>query len=340
MKKIIRLLLGLSILTPTTNLKEEVLPNFNSNLSSIRTIKKFSNVEVDNFAFSYSSRNENQISVHYLYDASNTYEGYYLLYSENIITALYHGSYIPESVDDLPDLLTETSDVQKQTEIAVDSIVPTSTTVDRSNLLCYPSYLFKSEIYSQSASRYISQCPEYFNDIYGFENKACSAVAGAMLISFYDRYSNYDLVDGLLPLQQDDNVLEVHKLVSELMIDRHTSTKNGTTFANELTGLRAYLDKHNGSSIQIQTQTSFFAYQYWILNSCNPVLASFAWTDDSGFTHNHAVLGTGFATIRNGSTTENYYRVHYDSSDHSRTGEYILNNNVYEMNYFRCLTKK
>ena len=45
-------------------------------------------------------------------------------------------------------------------------------------------------------------------------------------------------------------------------------------------------------------------------------------------------------SIRNGGSTENYYRVHYDSSNHSKTGEYILNNNVYEMNYFRCLTKK
>ncbi len=338
MKKIIRFLLSLSFLSPTVDLKERNLQSFNSNLSSIREIKKFANATTDDFAFSYSSEDEHTISVRYLYDDENNYEGYYLLDSENTITALYHGAFIPRSLNDLPALLTKPS--PKEQEAIDSSLVATSSNVDRSNLLCYPSYLFKSEVYSQSASRFISQCPEYFNDIQGYENQACSAVSAAMLLSFYDRYSTFDLVNGLLPLRQEDDVLGVHNLARELIIDRNTSPKNGTTFSNELTGLRTYLDSHNGSSIEIQTATGFSAYQYWILNSCNPVLASFSWTDDSGKTHGHAVLGTGCTTIRNGSSTENYYRVHYNSSDHSRTGEYILNNNTYKMNYFRCLIKK
>ena len=339
MKKMIRFLLCLSILAPTAGFREEKPQNINSNLSSIRSVKKFTNVVADDFAFSYSSRNENRISVHYLYDADHNYVGYYLLNSENTITALYHGTDIPKGFDDLPDLLTKPT-IKREETISNFSVAATTTKVNQKKLLCYPSSLFKSEVYSQSALRYISQCPEYFNDVQGYENRACSAVSAAMLISFYDRYSNFDLVSGLLPLKQDDNISGVHKLVKELIVDRHTSPENGTTFSNELSGLRTYLDNHNGSSIKIETATGFSSYQDWILNSCNPVLASFAWVDDNGKTQGHAVLGTGFATIRNGSSTENYYRVHFDSSTHSDTGEYVLSNTEYQMNYFRYLVQK
>ncbi len=304
-----------------------------NNLSSIRKLSHLANLAKESKAFAVSTNSGGTESLYYLYTAENKYEGYYLLNSNNIITTIYNGSYKPNCAKDLsylPDRVLEREEKSR----TIHSTAKTS--VISNKLLCNPTYLFKSEIYSQSSQRYIMNCPEYFNDVPGYYNMACAAVSGAMMVSFNDRYSSYDLVNGLLPLNQEDNETAVHNLAKELISEMKTSPTGATSLLNEQQGLKNYLNKHNGSSIRVNSNSGFEAYQDWILSSSNPALVNFLRNDEQ---MGHAVLGIGFASIRNGNSRQNYYIVHYNSPDHSKKGNYLFNDADYYMKNYLYLTK-
>lgn len=302
-------------------------------LPSVKSLSRTSTLEKDVKAFVFSPKSRKSEDVYYLYDSANQYAGYYIVNSESIITTIYQGDYIPKCSDDLSYLPYSDSSISIKNKIATSS---SKQSIPTSKLLCNPDYLFKSDIYSQSAQRYITSCPEYFNDVPGYYNIACSAVSAARLVSFYDRYSNYDLVNGLLPLKQDDNETAVHALTKELITEMHTSPTEGTKLSNERTGLKNYLNKHNGSMIQVNSGSGFDSYQDWILTSCNPALINFQRYDGQ---MGHSVLGIGFANIRSGNSRQNYYMVHYATADHSKSGNYIFNDADYYMWDYLYLTK-
>lgn len=306
---------------------------FDNHLLSVRKLSNLTNLTKEKIAFAFPSDSASTEKLYYLYNEKNEYEGYYLLNSDNIITMVYNGSFRPKCKSDLSYLPSRVSKCEEKRRM-VQSAQKAS--VSPNKLLCNPTYLFKSEIYSQSAQRYIMNCPEYFNDVPGYYNMACAAVSGARMISFYDRYSSYDLVDGLLPLNQEDNENAVHNLAKELITEMKTSPTGATSLFNEQQGLKSYLNKHNGSSIRVNSNSGFEAYQDWILSSNNPVLLNFLRSDGQ---MGHAVLGIGFASIRNGNSRQNYYIVHYNSPDHSQKGNYIFNDANYYMNNYLYLTK-
>ncbi len=322
------MLLGFHLFTIKPREKEIISQSL---LPSVRFLSQTQNLIKEEKKFCLQTSKGSLEEVYYLYDSNSKYAGYYLVDSNGIITTIYHGSFMPKCQADLSDLPYHDSNK------ATPSAVTTSMSAfSSSNLVCHPDYLFESKIYSQSAQRYITKCPEYFNDVPGYYNIACSAVSGARLVSFYDRYSSYDLVNGLLPLNQEDNESAVHNLVKELISERKTSPTEGTYLTNEKSGLQSYLNNHNGSTIKVNSGTGFSSYQDWILTSSNPVLLDFRRNDGK---RGHTVLGIGFSIIRSGSTRQNYYMVNYNAADHSKQGDYIFNDSNYYMGRFLYLTK-
>ncbi len=203
--------------------------------------------------------------------------------------------------------------------------ISTANTYDYSRLsyVCNPTQLCCIESSSQAYSRYLKDCPEYYNE---YVTNGCTPTAAAMLISFYDRYSSYDLYSGTLPLAHDDNQSgDVANLVNELAVDMQTNAgQSGTNRTKGRTGLKSYLNRHNGGSLDVKNSSSYEDYKNYIMYSNNPAIVHIS---------GHSILGIGYARLRKYNSDGSQYIADYIVSHYdwrSRPGNYYVISSEFE----------
>lgn len=265
----------------------------------------------------FSFRDDNvSYQVYSSYSSDGKYQGYFL--QDNIkgsIPYAYSGSYLPTSPLELSELF-EGEGATEFSDLSNKSGVSATTDFSSKRYICNPSNLVKYESCSQAFSYYLDSCPEYYNYPYGPVRNGCGPTAGAMLASFYHRYSSYNLTGTLLPLKHEDNKKGVDDLILTMAEYMDTISDNTTYYYKLQSGFSNYLNDHGCKGYTVSTSSSFSEYQDYLRNSQNPAMV---------FIPNHFVLGIGFSSTRPypNIPSQNYLITHYGWD--SRPGNYYVN---------------
>ena len=293
-----------------------------SSLLSVHPMNKAGETDLQNsFPFWFGSRFSKEFSFekegneYQLFSANkNGVTLGYVVLNGKEISLVYRGHEIPtkEEMIGMP-LVTEgerSISVRKTPRLQSNSPSFSSYTY-----ITIPSSLVLTETYSQSSSSILQNIPEYYNEAV---DNGCAPTSGAMLISFYDRYSSYQaLYPGLLPLNHDDNKPAVDSFIVT-MSNYMNTTENGTLRSDEQIGLQQYLNDHGCGGFVVETGYSYSDYVSYYSYSNNPVFVSIS---------GHAILGIGHASIRqyysDGSQgIRDFMVTHYDWR--SRPGSYYV----------------
>lgn len=280
-------------------------------------------------SFSFTGKAGKKEELFSVYGADESYKGFFTMKEDNTMDVLYEGknkvtkfsdiSYLFSSGEDSFDDVSSTQQerVKKNQRIKYASS-------PFGSFLCTPN-LIVNETYSQSSSRYLTQCPEYYNTVI---DKGCAPTVGAMLFSFYDRYSSYSsLYNGTLPLDHKDGNTAISGLIKTLAGYMKTNPDRGTYDSLAAAGLDSYFADHGCPEAKVTSSDSFSNYQDFILASKNPVYVHI---------DGHAILGIGFAAIRGyKNSIKNYMITHYDWT--TRPGNYYVP--ASEMGSFFYITK-
>ncbi len=227
------------------------------------------------------------------------------------------------SVPTLQETMEFVANQQQETKDAYAISIVNTYDYSKLSYVCNPTQLLSVESSSQAYSRYLKDCPEYYNE---YVTNGCTPTAAAMLISFYDRYSSYDLYSGTLPLIHDDNQSgDVAKLVNELAVDMKTNVgQSGTNRTKGRTGLKSYLNRHNGGQLNVKNSSSYEDYKNYIMYSNNPAIVHIS---------GHSILGIGYARLRKYNSDGSQYIADYIVSHYdwrSRPGNYYVISNEFE----------
>lgn len=251
----------------------------------------------------------------------------YVVLNGSQIALIYKGDVVPnkEEISKIP-LIGSTSSnsgIQRVLQSAEKTAIASSNRFANYQYIKTPSSLVDTEVYSQSFSPILQNVPEYYSEVI---TDGCAPTAGAMLLSFYDRYSSYtSLYSGFLPLKHDDDQQAVDDFIKTVAAYMKTNLSGrGTTRANERSGLQAYLNNHSCTGHSVNVGNSFSDYVSYYTYSNNPAFISIS---------RHAILGIGYASIRqyysDGSQGISQFMVtHYDWR--SRAGDYYVPANQLE----------
>ena len=268
----------------------------------------------DNSNMLYSVRDHNEINGYVVMDSSS-----------KTFRSFYEGKYLPTK-SEFSSRLNDGGDSSEQLKsTGTNSKMHfANKSVSNYSFICNPDYLCSIESSSQAYSLIISNCPEYYNEIV---NNGCTPTSAAMLIAFYDRYSDYSFYPESLPLKHDDNKAAVSKVITELAQYRKTNDA-GTLRTDAVTGLSSFLKKYCSTSTNVRTTTKFDDYRNFVAESNNPAIVHI---------NQHAILGIGYAKLRkynpNGSQyIQNYIVSHYDWR--SRPGNYYVESDQFEQRTF------
>ncbi|MFA6586936.1 MAG: C39 family peptidase [Bacilli bacterium] len=280
-------------------------------------------------SFSFTGKAGKKEELFSVYGADESYKGFFTMKEDSTTDVLYEGdikaskfsdiSFLfssgEDSIDDVPSNQQEPAKKNQRIKYASSSF---------GSFLCTPN-LIVYETYSQSSSRYLTQCPEYYNTVVTL---GCAPTVGAMLVSFYDRYSNYnDLYDGTLPLVHNEGDTAISGLIRTLAGYMKTDPNSGTHYGMAKIGIDSYFADHGCPEAKVTSSESFSDYQDFILASENPVYVHI---------DGHAILGIGFAAIRGyNNSINNYMITHYDWT--KRPGNYYVP--ASEMGSFFYITK-
>lgn len=269
----------------------------------------------DNQTSIFSVRNDTKINGYIVMDQSTKdfrsfYEGKYFPSKEEFETMFLKKSY------NNPENQLKTSN--RRLRLANKSS-------DNYSYICNPSNLCSIDSSSQAYSRIINNCPEYYNEVVV---NGCTPTSAAMLISFYDNYSQYDFYPGILPLKHDDNKEAVKKLIIELAEDRLTDYEDGTRRDMAVKGLTDFLHNHSPISTAVRTSTKYQDYVNFVMHSNNPAIVHI---------NGHAILGVGYAKLRKynsngGQYIQDYIVSHYDWRN--RPGDYYVVSDEFEQRTF------
>ena len=248
--------------------------------------------------------------------------GYFIL-NGSVVSLVYKSNHIPEKdeIGEIP-LLSAGNNANS---ISIYSSQDNQPSFSSFSYICKPSSLVVSDSSSQSFAVYLENVPEYYNEAV---KNGCSPTTGAMLISFYDRYSQYtDLYKGLLPLKHDDNPVSVNAFI-KIMASYMKTDEEGTYSNLAVSGLNRYFNDHGCQGFKISTNNTFDDYLNYFRCSNNPVFVNIA---------GHSILGIGYAQLRtyypNGSQgISNYMITHYDWRS-IQGSYYVLGNELKEFYY-------
>ncbi len=245
----------------------------------------------------------------------DAYKGYLILDSDNTLCTYYVG----EAKPDLANLASLSPIFSSDDIDTTDKILHSTSTADEFHATpTLNEDLYTSHYDSYSSSQYLTSCPFYYNYSYGPVKNGCAPTTGAMLISFYDRYSSMtNLVNGLLPLEHSDNKEAVDSLIIEVADYMKTDTTNGATLSNEMSGLNQYFSDAGYSNYRAYYLDTFAEYVSFINTKKSPCFLRVKTENNVG----HAVLGIGVANLR---YSGNFMITHYDWKT-SNTGDYYVN---------------
>lgn len=260
------------------------------------------------FSFNYKDNNYKLYSL----EKENYYKGYFVVNSLGKVVTIYVGEKRIEDYSNLSSISPLFSEGESYLQEQSNSNIVS--TVSNQTLLIPPTLnvdIYASSYSSFNSEQLLKDCPTYFNP----NGYMCSPTAGAMLISFYDRYSNLNnLYDGLLDLDQGQDNLRVQQLIHLLAVYMGTIS-SGTTPSGRENGLTNYLKDKGYSSYRADTVEDYTLYSTLINKYNVPSIVRVEF--DSVI---HAVLGIGTASIKD---VGNYFICHYGEYNHN-LGDYYL----------------
>ncbi|MDD6240417.1 MAG: hypothetical protein PUA93_02395 [Eubacteriales bacterium] len=170
---------------------------------------------------------------------NDEYKGYLLFDGDNNLCTYYVGSSLPDfsKFESISPIFATGFKMENASGISLSGT--TSSEFHATPTLNQD--LYTSHYDSFSSSQYLVSSPTYYNYSYGPVKSGCAPTAGAMLVSFYDRYSSMsNLVNGLLPLEHSDNKSAVDSLITTMASYMGTSSAKGTSVSNAMSGLNRY----------------------------------------------------------------------------------------------------
>lgn len=174
---------------------------------------------------------------------------------------------------------------------------------------------------------FIDVYPKYYQDVYdemtGNGPYYCGPTAGAKLISFYDNFSDYDVYDGVLPLEHKENYTLVNDYITIMGKWMLTSKEHGTWESLIDNGIGTPFIKY--SNIYNYQFGNFSSIPYFIENK-TPIVA-FLKNQDKNL--GHFVLCTAYQIDERGNGFLGYYdnymidRFEYVSEKYFSSGSYV-----------------
>ncbi len=259
--------------------------------------------------------------------SGNDYKGYFVTDNNDNISTFYVGEDKLEnySLEDISPIFS--SDFNLDDSFDTSYNINNISTNSVREMPVLNTNLYSSYSNSYCSTQEIINCPEYYNYPYGPVDNGCAPTTGAMLVSFYDRYTNMsNLVNGLLPLEHSDNKTDVDKLIVEMANYMKTDTNSGTSPSNEVSGLTNYFKTKGYGQYKAYYTSNYEDYSYIINTRKNPAFLRITAVDDNGgVLGGHAVLGTGTANIRDAGR---FMITHYNWKD-KRTGQYYVSSKYF-----------
>lgn len=277
------------------------------------------------FSLPFSFQYENSaFSLYNIYDQEE-YAGYVIIDDQENIVTFYQGPSLPDM--EHPESLSPVFNHESVPEIEATMSFTASTNTTIRNTPSLNQNLFSSHYDSFSSSNYLIDCPSYYTASYGPVENGCGPTTGAMLVSFFDRYTDMtNLVSGLLPLEHSDNKAAVDELIITLADYMNTDSVNGTYYWDAMDGLTAYFDDRGYSQFGAFYLDNYADYSTLIISHHNPAYLRIRCINDNGEDiGRHAVLGIGVATLR---YFGNFMITHYDWYG-ERTGNYYVSEDYF-----------
>lgn len=283
------------VITPfnINNLKNNVIINVKNNFNEL--LESIPYWENSNYYNCYTFNFKNSSYKIYEVTKNNTFKGFFIANENNKLETIYIGNDRPNDYSDLSSLSPLFSDSGTTCENSCEVMETSSSNYSFHSNPELNCNLFQSYYNSNYSENIVTGCPTYFNP----NDYFCAPTAGAMLMFFYDRYSDLtNLVNGLLPLEQDENNDAVNQLINELASTMNT-TENGTIWQWQQYGLNLFL-ANKGYQYQTFKLTNYLSYTTFNSSCKQPTLLNIAFNnDDDTEVIQHAVLGIGVASIRN-----------------------------------------
>lgn len=312
--KLKTIICSFSFITLGLNTSNNLITNENPNLKYQflkESISSWSDAECSlDFSFDYNDEKY----LLYTMKKGNDLKGYFLANSKSKIETIYVGNQKNDDYSNLSDI----SPLFSKGEYCENQNNKNSYNINEISeysFLKVPQLntkLYKTESTSFSSEQIIKDCPTYFNPT----NYMCTPTAAAMLISFYDRYSSLtNLVDGLLPLNHNENKSKVNELIDELSSFMGTTSGHGTYLYEREDGINMFLSSRGYKSYKVDTLTNYDLYSTLINTYNQPAIVGIEYGKV-----NHSVLGIGTANIR---YSGNYLICHYGESQ-KNLGDYYL----------------
>lgn len=322
--KFVSLLVLLTTMASTAGISNNTV-TLDKKISAI--IGEIEELKDSNFTFYKKFNNSNGVYNVYSFSKNSENTGYLITNSKNEILSFYVGNSSLENkeLSDLSPLFSENNIIDDFGNDEVSVISTFDPDMPTLNVDLYDSYSGTG-----CSIQEIQDCPFYYNYSYGPVQNGCAPTVGAMLVSFYDRYSSMsNLVTGLLPLNHEDDKDAVDALITELASSSYmnTNTLSGTTLSGEINGLTNYFMDKGYSSYKAKYTSDYDNYSYIINTKKQPAFLSIELVDNNdNVTGYHAVLGVGTSNIQYSGS---YMITHYDWYNEN-TGNYYV-----KTDYFR-----
>ncbi len=309
MNKILLSSLVVSLGFMTQNIQ---LPNANMVFNSIA--QQISSWQNSNYELNNTFVLNDKEYLVYKVDKNKDNSGYFIM-NNNKLVSFYVGNFKSEKLNKIEllspifntdDTYTIENNRRNLASESTASYIPPTLITD--------NYQYTSM--SNYRAQIINNCPFYYNYPYGPIYKGCVPTSGAMLICFYDRYTNLtNLINGTLPLNHEDNKELIDNFINLLAILMETKS-TGTDIDGEKNSLNTYFKAMGYSQYQAYQNYSFNEYENFITNYHQPTLLGIKTINNTG----HAVLGVGSAEIQNSGS---FMITHYDDR-YSCTGDYYV----------------
>lgn len=247
---------------------------------------------------------------------NNDFKGYFIANENNKIETFYIGEDRPDDYSNLSSLSPLFAPGDKTYKTQSDAIETTTLNYSFYTTPVVTTDLFQSYYNSNYSENIVTGCPTYFspNDYF------CAPTAATMLISFFDRYSNLtNLIDGLLPLEHEENNTSINQLINQFASLMETTEENGSFWPMQQLALNQYISS-KGYQYSAYRLTDYLSYSAFNSSCRQPAQISIEFIDSDGDTINHSVLGIGVASVRNSG---NYIVSHYGIRD-KKLGNYYI----------------
>ena len=253
--------------------------------------------ENSNFNYSFKFKNNEKYYNVFKVEEKNESKGHFVLNEKGELESFYVGDSSKLDYSDKSALSPIFSN-------DCDDIGEEETSTINNNLTLVPPVL-NTDLYRTSSSSFHSEqliinCPYYYNEPNGPVKNGCSPTAAAMMISFYNKYSDLDnLLDQQLPLNHEENRNGVDNLIKELAKLMRTDPEKGTPHNQITAGYNKYLYSRGYASYEARASYSFDDYSYLINTfNCPAHLSIYTASGYENKDQMHSVLGVDTANIR------------------------------------------